>query len=416
MRRRWWALLLVLAVVVPARGWADSALPWVFHSGATATGNGNAMSAEYFSTIVVQVEGTFVGEVTFEKKTKDASAYVAVQCTNASDQGKTTTASEPGYWDCPGGAYLFRASVTSYTSGTIVVTGHGTTAVSGSRGGGGTDGWPLTLSSAASTSEAAGESVRIRGKGGQAANGEDAFQSSAGFFERVCVVAGVRNACNYIRQLASGYATEIRNHLGTPIFTLTNDTGKLTNVTIDCEDTGNHCTLYGKLCGGDLVGVDPATGTAGHIWNKSPLDTAPTAVAVAGTNRTTGYARFPDSDGNYGVQISCDLPAGFTGELNAIVWWTTSGTGNARIQFATKCYADDEADDAAFNTATPYTLAAGTAGRPQKSFVFNMDKTGCAENELMRVRVFRNRTEASDTLSGGTFDVEKVELWARRTY
>lgn len=414
MTMRWLMLVMVLLCPVPIM--AQSALPWVFHSGATATGNGAELPAEYFSTIVVQIEGSFVGDIEFQKKTKDASSFVAVQCTNASDLGKATVASEPGYWECPGGAYRFRAVVTSYTSGTIVVTGNGTTAVSSRGSGGGTDGWPLTLSSVASTSEAAGESVRIRGKGAQANNGEDAYQSSAGFFERVCVVSGVRNACNYIRQLASGFYTEIRNHLGNPIFTLTNDTGKLTNVTIDCEETGNNCTLYGKLCGGDLVGVDPATGTAGHIWNKSPLDTAPTAVAVTGTNRTFGTARHPDSDGDYGVQLTCQLPPGFTGNLDARVWWTTAGTGSAVLQIATKCYTDNAADDAAFNTATPYTLPAGTASRPQTQILGNIQRTGCSADQLMRVRVFRNRTHASDTLASGTFDLEKLELWARSTY
>lgn len=418
MTTRWRAMPAMIGMVVglsPLAIQAQSALPWVFHAGATATGTGAEMPAEYFSTIGVQIEGPFVGTVQFQKKTKDASGYAIVQCTNVTDLSKATETDEPGYWECPGGAYRFAAPVTGYTSGTIVVTGIGTTAVTSRGGASGVTGWPNILSSAAATSEAAGEAVSIRGKDAQANNGEDAFQDSSGFFQRVCVVAGVRNVCNYIRQLASGFYTEIRNHLGAPIFTLTNNTGALTNITLDCEATGNNCTLYNPLCGGDLVGVDPASGTAGHIWDKSPLDTAPTAIAVTGANQTYGVARFPDSDGDYGVQLTCVLPPGFTGNVDAEVWGKTTGTGNFRLQVATVCYAANEANDAAFNTASKFTLAAGTSGRLNRYVLSSITMTGCAASELLMIRLFRNRTEASDTLNN-TFDLKSVSLWARNTY
>lgn len=136
MATRWRGLVVAAVLLWPGHGWAESALPWVFHSGATATGNGAEIQAEYYSTIAVQIEGTFVGDVTFEKKTKDATGYVAVQCRESTDGTMSATTDVPGYWECPGGAYLFRVRVSSYTSGTIVVTGHATTAVVG-RGGGG---------------------------------------------------------------------------------------------------------------------------------------------------------------------------------------------------------------------------------------------------------------------------------------
>lgn len=139
MKTRWKTILAIMgifAALSPPGVRAQSALPWVFHSGATGTANGNALQADYYSTVAVQIEGTFVGTVTFEKKTKDATAYVSVQCTNASDGTKATDTAEPGYWECPGGANSFRARVSTYTSGTIVVTGNGTTAVVAGRGGG----------------------------------------------------------------------------------------------------------------------------------------------------------------------------------------------------------------------------------------------------------------------------------------
>ena len=132
---RWWIGIVVM-LVVPGLGWGQTSTSFTFHSGATAVANGSVMSAANYSTIVVQVEGTFVGTVQFEKKTKSATAYVAVQCTNAADRTEIASSTDvPGYWECPGGAYSFRAPVTSRTSGTIVVTGMGTTAVSSKSGG-----------------------------------------------------------------------------------------------------------------------------------------------------------------------------------------------------------------------------------------------------------------------------------------
>jgi hypothetical protein len=127
-----------------------------------------------------------------------------------------------------------------------------------------------------------------------------------------------------------------------------------------------------------------------------------------------GVCTFPDSDGDYGRQITRYLPDGWTGTIDAVIIWRTTGTGNARFQFQTKCYADDEADDAVFNTASVYTAAAGTSGRPNKQTAATIDVTGCAAGEIMRLRFFRNRTEGSDTLNAA-LDVEKVILKGRMT-
>ena len=157
----------------------------------------------------------------------------------------------------------------------------------------------------------------------------------------------------------------------------------------------------------DLVGV--TGGTATHIWNDDPLSTACTPLTVAGTNRTTGVCTFPDGDGDYGRQISKYLAGTFSGTLtlDAVVIWKTTGTGNARFQFQTKCYASDEADDASFNTASVVTAAAGTSARPNMQAITGITVTGCAAGELLRIRFYRNRTEGSDTLNAA-LDVEKV--------
>lgn len=255
----------------------------------------------------------------------------------------------------------------------------------------------------------------IYGSTGQTTSGVVLYRLSSGKTIIRCVEAGVEGNCDVSVELITGKVWKVTNNGGTVIFQIDESTGKVSKFTANAEDAGIALTLYAPLCGGDLAGVDPASGSAGHIWDKDSLSTAPTAVAVTGTNQSYGVARFPDSDGDYGVQLTCLLPPGFTGQLDAVAWGKTTGTGNVVLQLATKCYASDEASDAAFNTASAFTLAAGTSGRLNRYAMSNVTITGCAGNELMALRIFRNRTHGSDTLTS-TFDLKSVRLWARTTY
>lgn len=412
-----WLSLVVMGLVLwwPQAGATQSALPWIFHSGATAVGNGNVLQADYYSTIIVQIEGTFVGTVTFEKKSKDATNYVAVQCTNATDRGQTATVSDvPGYWECPGAAYNFRARISAYTSGTIVVTGAGTTAVSSSHGGsGGLTGWPYVFVAGGVTwASSLAQAFTFGTSTNYWAGGYDATDGL--FLYGVC--AGVVNGCDYVRKLNAGKVFELRTAANAPGFTFTNDTGAVTNMSLNAASTGNNVTLYQKICGGDLVAVDPGTGSAAHIWNKSPTATAPTAVAATGTNLNKGLARHPDSDGTYGVQLRCRLhPTATIGQVDGVLTWISAGTGNYRPQVQTKCYAHDTTDDLTFNTTQLFTVTTGTAATPQIDTLSSITMTGCDPGEILTIQLTRSRTEGSDT-GTSTFDVESFELWAHLTY
>lgn len=191
----------LLAMVGPSWAWGQSAMPFVFHAGATATGNGTVMQADYFSTVIVQIEGTFVGTVVFEKKTKDATGYALAQCTEAETREASTEASAPGYWECPGGAYNFRARVSAYTSGTIVVTGLGTTAVASVRGGGGS-GWPSgTSDKEINNADGLSGAIWILGSGG---DGTGVYHDPTNGPQVVSKCSGVINGCHYYRKLADG--------------------------------------------------------------------------------------------------------------------------------------------------------------------------------------------------------------------
>jgi len=281
----------------------------------------------------------------------------------------------------------------------------------GAEGGGGVTGWPSVSTTKNVTW--ANSFANALGIGKDTNNYWAIYHDATDGLQFICVVAGVANDCNYIRKLASGKNFQIQNSSGTSVGTLTESTGAWTNFTLDVEATGNSFTIPFRW-DLDLCAVSPADGTTtGHIWNRDPLSTVPTLTAKVGTNRGTCVATFPDSDGDYGLQISRQIPDGtLTGNFDMDVWWDTTGTGNARFQVQTKCYADDEVGDASFNTASVVTAAAGTSGRSNKQTLTAITVTGCAGGELMRIRFYRNRTEASDTLNAA-LNVEKVVFKGR---
>lgn len=267
---------------------------------------------------------------------------------------------------------------------------------------------------AIATSEA--EPVKFYGQGGQASNGWQIGQGSDGnpFFD--CYIGGVKGACDYYRKLNAGKKAGYKDSSGNIDFEYTESTGKISAMTVDCEDSGVNCTLYQKLpgCGGDLVAVN-ASGVADHIWTKAVGATVPTATAQVGTNSVRGVATFPDSDGDYGYEFACLLHAGWTGQLDAKLIADSTGSGNFVAQIATKCYASDAANDAAWNTASAHTFTLGTASRPNIYTATNITVTGCSAGNILRAKFLRNRTHASDTATAA-LNVEQFSLWGRTTY
>lgn len=167
-----------------------------------------------------------------------------------------------------------------------------------------------------------------------------------------------------------------------------------------------------------LVGC---SGTSGTLMWDTLASLAPTATCSAGSTNSDmmrGVADWPDSDGDYSVQLAILMPDDWdtTANLDAIILWRTTATsGDAVFQVQTACRADAEVDDVAWNTASTVTdTAKGTANQLNSAAITNITKTGCAAGELMHVRLLRNRTHASDTLAAA-LSVGHVELTARRS-
>jgi hypothetical protein len=194
-------------------------------------------------------------------------------------------------------------------------------------------------------------------------------------------------------------------------------TDTFTNKTIDSEATGNNITLSSKIW------LPMAGGSAASpflLWNVLASN-APTASCSAGSTETTALrcvGDWPDSDGDFSVQQELMLPSDWTGSVDVkIVWRAAATTGDAVYQITTVCRADAEVDDAAFSTASSVTdTTKGTANQLNTATLTigtgNAMAT-CAAGELAKVKLFRNRTHASDSITG-TLQVIGVELTPRR--
>lgn len=94
-------------------------------SGATATGNGTAMSVGGLATVGLAVEGITTATVTIEGSI-DGTNYYAVLAYNPTAGSVASAVTADGIWIVPvAGLDKLRARVSAYTSGTIVVTAKG---------------------------------------------------------------------------------------------------------------------------------------------------------------------------------------------------------------------------------------------------------------------------------------------------
>jgi hypothetical protein len=188
--------------------------------------------------------------------------------------------------------------------------------------------------------------------------------------------------------------------------------GTLTNKTLDTEATGNTLTTVNEL---DLPTAGCNNTAPATIWNLF-TSVQPTPVCITGTNTQTAALEFPDTDGEYQMQTNWKLPAAWTGAVDINIIWSTSLTsGNVVLQYQCGCAANDESPDPSFNTVQTITDAAlGTANRLNTASATGMTTTGCAAGETMFLKVYRQRTHASDSLGAGTVRIHRVTLTYRQ--
>ncbi len=180
------------------------------------------------------------------------------------------------------------------------------------------------------------------------------------------------------------------------------DSDIVTGLKLDVEGSGNTLTLTtvekyvpaGCQAGSAALGMNTFTALA------------PTPVCITGTNITRGAAQFPDSDGEFHLGMEVTLVPGWTGTADFSGFWRTAATsGDLVLQIQWACTADGEVlNDTWATAATTTDTAKGTTLQLNAWTITGVSLTGCAADELIALRIMRQRTHASDSLVG-TFDL-----------
>jgi hypothetical protein len=247
--------------------------------------------------------------------------------------------------------------------------------------------------------------LQIRGSGGQATSGWNIYQHSNGTPTIKCVIADVEGDCDVTVALSAGKKYQIKNSIGVLIFEVDEATGAVTEGTINVETAGVTLITVSQ------ISIKPVgcSGTTGTLLLDTNATLAPTPTCLAGSTNTTlikGYADFPDSDGEYQFQDKAVIPVGFTasaGSVDLNIWWFSAATSGAVVwQVATMCTTDNEIEDVAWNTAQAFAAdtAQGVTLRLNIATLTGLTMTNCADNDVFHIKIFRQRTHASDTITG----------------
>jgi hypothetical protein len=280
----------------------------------------------------------------------------------------------------------------------------------GGGGGGGVSGWPtvnvddgITWAAAIATAAKIGNGTDWWAIGRDPTNG----------LYIVCVVAGVENDCNYIRKLASGKTFEVQNSSSTAIFTVTESTGALTNVTLNGESTGNTITLTEEDWF-DLVACQEST--ASHIWNLITA-TYPAAACDTGSNTQKGYASF-DATTDEAIYMDWVLPTGWTGSIDIHFIWKAAATSGATGWCAQLIrVADASTSDPAFPAQASGNCvsdtAKGTTLQENHATISGVTCTSCAARDHIYVRISRdaNGGAVTDDMTGDAHLMKVGRTW-----
>lgn len=229
-----------------------------------------------------------------------------------------------------------------------------------------------------------------------------------------CVVSGVADACNIIRLLGSGFRLEYTNSSGTAIFTLTESTGALTNITLHYDGIGNTITLPEQQWW-DAVSCQNTTPQL--IWNV-PTTNAPAAACDPGSNTQKGYASF-DASTDESFQMDWVLPTGYvSGSLNVTFIWKAAATSGAVIWCAQAVRVPDGAtSDPAFPAQAAGNCEAdtakGTTLQENHVTLFNITCTSCVDGDHVYVRISRDAdgTSGTDDMTGDAHLMKIGRKW-----
>lgn len=230
----------------------------------------------------------------------------------------------------------------------------------------------------------------------------------------VCVDNNVENACtSYARTLAASQTVVYKNSSAVDIFTLSEATGALTNVTLNAESTGNTITLPQEAWF-DIVACQEST--AQHIWNTITA-TFPAAACDTGTNTQKGYASF-DATTDEAIQMDWVLPTGFTGAVDVHFIWKAAATSGATGWCAQLIrVADASTSDPAFPAQAAGNCvsdtAKGTTLQENHATISGVTCSSCVARDRVYVRISRdaNGGAVTDDMTGDAHLMKVGRTW-----
>lgn len=230
----------------------------------------------------------------------------------------------------------------------------------------------------------------------------------------VCVDNNVENACtNYDRELATGQSLGIKNNSGTDIFRLTNNTGALTNITLDAEGTGNTLTIQEETWF-DVAACQDTT--AQLIWD-TPTTNRPAAACDTGSNTQKGYASFDDTT-DESFETNWVLPAGFTGAIDIhFIWKAAATTGAVGWCAQLIRVADGATSDPAYPAQAAGNCASdtakGTTLQENHTTITGVTCTSCVARDHVYVRISRdaNGGAVTDSMTGDAHLMKFGRTW-----
>ena len=371
------------------------------HNNRTVVSDGSNVPVDRANTVVFEVNVTGTAEVLFRISGPGRFAWQSLSCTPSDSSTPVTSTSTNGLFTCNvAGGEAVSARLNTCTSCTASVSIRRSTAIlgnGGAGGGGGSTGWPTTRVGNITFANSFVNNVGI----GDGTDYWALYRDPTSGLQFNCVVLGVENACNYIRKLAAGFYFEIQNASGTSIFRVTNDTGAITNATIDATLASNTLTLNDERHF-PVATCQNATASANY---DIPTTNAPTATCDTGTNTQKGYLAFNDTT-DQSFQDHWVLPTGFVSVDVHFRWKAAATTGAAGWCAQLIRVADGSTSDPAFPAQAAGNCvsdtAKGTTLQENTATISGVTCTSCVAGDHVYVRISRDADggAVTDSMTG----------------
>lgn len=226
------------------------------------------------------------------------------------------------------------------------------------------------------------------------------------------VCGGVENGCNQIKKLGAGYYWEIQSATGTSLLRVTNDTGVLTNISINTETAGNTITMQEE----DWWEVAACqASTAQIIWN-TPAANAP-AAACDPDSTPNAYASF-DATTDESIDRDMVLPIGFTGAIDVgFIWKAAATSGNvgwcAQLVRVPDGTTSGQTVAAQSSSNCVSDAAKGTTLQENYATITGVTCTSCAAHDRVKLRVSRdaNGGAVTDDMTGDAHLLTVGRTW-----